>query len=247
MKPCCRPDARHATAPRFQHQRATPSARFGVGHQRRGFQHVEGGAGFVHHPGRPRELQRRDAPEFGQQQRPQVDPVDARVRPQLVAAGHRPVRRAPVRPDRARRTQAAAGHEVLDGRERRPRRPRPPWRRPTSAARGSSCEVRHRPVEGRPGRRGNVRRPVARADHRPEISAGRAQGRQAHHPDRRRTGRRHQPRSGRARCPLQHACRRQGRRLGTDQARPRNLRAHRPGAARSAASSSSASTSSATT
>ena len=37
---------------------------------------------------------------------------------------------------------------------------------------------------------------------------GRAQGRQAHHPDRRRAGRRDQPRAGRARRALQHACRR---------------------------------------
>ena len=54
----------------------------------------------------------------------------------------------------------------------------------------------------------NVRPDVPRALHRAALSAGRAQGRQAHHPDRRRAGRRHQPRAGRTRCALQHACRR---------------------------------------
>ena len=71
---------------------------------------------------------------------------------------------------------------------------------------------------------------------------GRAQGRQAHHPDRRRAGRRDQPRAGRARFPLQHACRRPRREDRTDRARARNLRPHRPGAEASAASCSSAST-----
>jgi glutathione synthase len=43
----------------------------------------------------------------------------------------------------------------------------------------------------------NVRADVPRALHRAALPAGRAQGRQAHHPDRRRAGRRHQPRAGR--------------------------------------------------
>ena len=42
------------------------------------------------------------------------------------------------------------------------------------------------------------------------LSAGRAPGRQAHHPDRRRSGRRDQPHPGDGRRALQHACRRQG-------------------------------------
>ena len=76
----------------------------------------------------------------------------------------------------------------------------------------------------------NVRADVPRAVHRPALPAGRAQGRQAHHPDRRRAGRRHQPRAGRGRGALQHACRRPRREDRADRARARDLRPHRPGA-----------------
>ena len=57
---------------------------------------------------------------------------------------------------------------------------------------------------------------VPRALHRAALPEGGAQGRQAHHPDRRRAGRRHQPRAGRARFALQHACRRPRRKNRAD-------------------------------
>ena len=55
-------------------------------------------------------------------------------------------------------------------------------------------------------------------------TSGGAQGRQAHHPDRRRTCRRDQPRAGRTRIPLQHACRRPCGADRADRARARDLR-----------------------
>ena len=54
----------------------------------------------------------------------------------------------------------------------------------------------------------------------PEVRAGR----QAHHPGRRRGGRRHQPRAGGGRGALQHACRRPAGADRADRARPRDLR-----------------------
>ena len=57
---------------------------------------------------------------------------------------------------------------------------------------------------------GDVLAAQPRAGDRPALPAGGAQGRQAHHPDRRQGGRRHQPRAGRGRGALEHACRRRG-------------------------------------
>ena len=54
----------------------------------------------------------------------------------------------------------------------------------------------------------DVRHRLPRAACRAALPARGAQGRQAHHPDRRRGGRRHQPRAGGRRGALQHACRR---------------------------------------
>ncbi len=82
-------------------------------------------------------------------------------------------------------------------------------------------------LEGRPKPRlpaRDVRPAVPRALHRAALSEGRAQGRQAHHPDRRRAGGRDQPRAGRTRQPFQHACRRPRREDRADRARARDLR-----------------------
>ena len=68
---------------------------------------------------------------------------------------------------------------------------------------------------------------VSRALHRAALPEGCAQGRQAHHPDRRRAGRRRQPRAVRDGFALQHACRRP----------PGKDRAHRSASARSARAS----------
>ena len=52
---------------------------------------------------------------------------------------------------------------------------------------------------------------LPRTDHRPALSPGGAPGRQADHPDRRRGGGCHQPRSAQGRGALQYACRRPAR------------------------------------
>jgi glutathione synthase len=67
---------------------------------------------------------------------------------------------------------------------------------------------------------GTARRAQPRADHPAEIPAQRRQGRQAHHPDRRRAGGSHQPRAREGPDPLQPRRRRQGPAGGADGARP---------------------------
>ena len=68
---------------------------------------------------------------------------------------------------------------------------------------------------------------IPRAVHGAGIPARGSRGRQAHHPGRRRSGGRDQPRAGGRRDALQHACRRPGDCHRPDAARPRNLRAAR--------------------
>ena len=69
----------------------------------------------------------------------------------------------------------------------------------------------------------------ASALHRAEVSARRAQGRQAHHPGGWKICGRHQPGSRRARNPLQYACGRQAGACDPHQARARDLRGHGAG------------------
>ncbi len=76
---------------------------------------------------------------------------------------------------------------------------------------------------------------LARAADVPALRARGAAGRQAHHPGRRRAGRRGQPRAGGRRGALQHACRRPAGEVHADRPRPRDLRRDRPDAARSRA------------
>ena len=74
---------------------------------------------------------------------------------------------------------------------------------------------------------GDVRSHVPRTDDGPGLSSRGPAGRQAHHPHRRRTGRRHQPGSSGRRVTLQHACRRPSRARGTVGEGSRDLQHHR--------------------
>ena len=77
----------------------------------------------------------------------------------------------------------------------------------------------------------DVHRLLARAADRAEIPARRDEGRQAHHPRRRRARGRDQPRSGGGRGAVEHACGRPPREGRADRARPRDLRRDRAAAA----------------
>ena len=78
---------------------------------------------------------------------------------------------------------------------------------------------------------GDAFRPLARAADVAALRAGGAAGRQAHHPGGRRADGRDQPRAGRRRGALQHACRRPAGEMRADRARPRDLRRDRADAA----------------